>query len=128
MRQLFLVMLLTFVSTSAMAVWTMVGDNVNADLYVDFSTIKRTGNTVKSWSMNDYKKIQDGEKDKYLSEVAQNEYDCKEETAKLLALIIHSENMAQGRVVYSNLNVHVEAAPIPPNSSGRILWKRVCGK
>ena len=128
MRQLFLVMLLTFVSTSAMAEWTMVGDNVNTNLYIDFSSIKKTGNKVKAWSMDDYKKIQDADKDKYLSDVAQNEYDCKEETTRLLALIIYSENMAKGHVVYSNLNVHGEAAPIPPNSSGRILWKRACGK
>ena len=54
MKNLFLI--LTLVSTSAMAEWTLVGANdLGITTYVDLDTIHKAGNTFKMWSLYDYK-------------------------------------------------------------------------
>ncbi len=128
--KILIAVLLAVFSTSVLAEWTEVGSNVNATIYPDLSTIRKSGNKVKMWSLNDFKVVQIDKNDgmRYLSLAAQNEYDCKEETRRLLALIFYSKNMGQGDVVYTSGAMHEEPDPIAPRSMENTLFKVACGK
>jgi hypothetical protein len=65
-----LVLLLLMVSTNVMAEWTEVSssnDVAGLTVYVDTGTIKRKGNKVKMWSLDDFKTVRESEGYRYLS-------------------------------------------------------------
>lgn len=127
MHKIVLMMLLTAVSSSAMAEWKAVGSNESTTIYIDLSTIKKVGNMALMWHLTDYKTPQKDMGDKYLSEKNQNEYDCKEEKLRRRAFSEHSENMGKGRIVYSD-SYTSRWKPVPPDSGIEILWKFACNK
>lgn len=129
MKRLTLLLLL-LVSTSVFAKWTEVGGNAAAGqtAYVDVGTIKIKGHKVKMWSLYDYKTVKESEDKKYLSSMAREEYDCEEETTRLLDLYLYSENMRQGEIVSSYTSAKDEATSITPESMGETVFKRACGK
>ncbi len=129
MKKLLLTLILTLISTSAMAEWTMVDESSVKDMvvYVDYATIRTKGNLVKMWALYDYKTMQESAGDKYLSEKSQYEYDCLEEQIRTPFNEWFSENMGKGEVVYTHNNI-LEWAPVPPGSIGETLWKVACGK
>ena len=120
--------LLALFSTSVMAEWTAVGSADTDTIYADLSTIRKSGDRVKMWHLHDYgipvKKVGMSS----LSQVVQQEYDCKEETAKLLAFIWYSRNMGHGEVVYTSGAMHEEPRPVSPGSVLEALFKLACGK
>ena len=125
-----LVLLLLMVSTSVFAEWTEVGQSADdTTVYADFGTIKRKGNKVKMWKLYDFKTVKKlGENDRYLSEMRRGEYDCEEETVRMLDLHGYSGNMKTGHNVYSSNNIKDEATSILPESIGETLFKIACGK
>ena len=126
-----LILLLLMVSTSVFAEWTEVGQSAANGMtaYADFGTIKRKGNKVKMWHLTDFKTVKKlGENDRYLSEMRRGEYDCEEETTRMLDLFWYSVNMRQGEIVYSVTNIKDEATSILPESIGETLFKIACGK
>ena len=130
MSKLLIAALLAVFSTSVLAEWTMVGGNDTYISYADLSTIRKSGDKVKMWNLFDYKVVQIDKDDgtRYLSQAFQQAYDCKEETAKLLAHTWYSKNMGAGEVVYSSGVVHREPDPISPGSIDNTLFKVACGK
>ena len=130
MHKAILMMLLAIMSSSAMAEWVNVGmsDDGTLTFYTDPSTIRKSGNKVKMWSLLDYKttqKIDDGKT--FMSTRQQNEYDCKEERTRSLYIIAHSGNMARGTVV-GRSDDSDKWRPVSPGSGGEDLWKFACGK
>jgi hypothetical protein len=121
-----LVLLLLIVSTSVFAEWANVDDNDEMTTYVDFGTIKKKGNKVKIWSLIDFKTVQTYEKIKFLSQLTRNEYDCEEETRRMLDLFWYSVNMRQGEIVFSSKNIKDEAESIVPGSIDETLFKIAC--
>ncbi len=128
--KLLIAALLAVFSTSVMAEWTAVGSADTDTIYADLSTIRKSGDRVKMWHLLDYKvvKIDKYDGTRYLSQAIQQEYDCKEETAKLLAFIWYSKNMGAGEAVYSSGVVHREPDPISPGSVYSMLFNIACGK
>lgn len=123
MKILIAVLLAAF-STSVMAEWTEVDDGT----YVDLSTIRKSGDKVKMWDLLDYKVVQTVGNIRYLSHSEQDEYYCKEETRRVLALIAYSKNMGAGEVVHASGAMHEEPRPIPPGSMIEGIFKVACGK
>ena len=125
-----LVLLLLIVSTSVFAEWTEVGGNNAAGQtsYIDLGTIKRKGHKVKVWSLNDYKTVQESEGSRYLSSMSRYEYDCEEETIRLLDFLWYSGNMKQGEIVVSSSNIKMEARSVTPGSIDETFFKIACGK
>ena len=123
-----LVLLLLMVSTSVFAEWTEVGRNKKQTAYVDFGTIKKKGNKVKMWSLDDFNTIQKLENYRYMSSLGNYEYDCEEETVRMLDLHWYSGNMGQGEIVYSEKNIKGETVSIVPRSIDEGLFKIACGK
>lgn len=129
MNKLIFLMLLGVMSiTSAAAEWVEVGRNDTFATFVDPSTIRKKGDIVKLWSLQDLKTAEVVVNDKpYLSAVGQEEYDCKEEQERTLALRFYAENMGRGKVVFTGDNPG-NWSPITPQTIGEMLWEFACGK
>ena len=128
MKKLTLLLLL-MISTNVLAEWTTVGGNTDLISYIDFGTIKRKDNKVKMWSLIDLKTVHEfsgGER--YLSGMMRSEYDCEEETMRMLDVYYYSENMREGEVVVSNTNITNEATSVRPESIEEIFFKIACDK
>jgi hypothetical protein len=130
MRKIIITLLLLVASSGAMAEWTMVAGDAHGsyDAYVDFSTISKTGTTVKMWRLLNYKNTQVSGKVSYLSNAIQNEYDCKEGQSRVLAIVEFSGKMSSGNVV---LGVDVSGLSArslaKSNSVGKSLLDIACG-
>ena len=112
------------VSNSAMADWTQISDNDNDTLYIDMSTIDKTGNTVK---MSDVLNLKKNTGDNYLSLKSLQEYDCKESKTRVISFSTYSAAMAKGNLVKSNGRVH-DWLPVKAGGLNEIMWKAACGK
>lgn len=136
-----LVLLLLMVSTNVFAEWTRVGDTEGFIEYVDFGTIKRKGNKVKMWSMLDYKTVHKisgvssllpslsrSGVSSFLSSLDRDEYDCEEETIRMLDTYLYSGNMKTGEIVYSSSNIKIEAQSIIPGSVDVTFKEIACAK
>jgi hypothetical protein len=129
MHRTILVMMLAAMSNSAMAEWVVITDRKADSLtvYADPTTILKTGNKVKMWSLWDFIQTQvSTNDDKYQSIMAQEEYDCKEDQRRTLFLIYRAENMGEGTTVVSYNRPHSDWEPAPPKSMTNSLLKFAC--
>ena len=105
-----LMTLLLLVSTNVLAVdWVKAGgvtEDGSFTNYVDPQSIRRNGNKVKLWSLNDFKsgKVLSNNKT-YLSTVARQEFDCFEDTVRIIDAYFYSGKMGKGDIVLSNPNI-----------------------
>jgi len=127
------VLLLLMVSTNVMAEWTNIGDSDSgeATVYVDIGAIKKKGHKVKMLKLLDYKAVQKLGNDTYLSQITHSEYDCEEETSRMLDVFMYSENMRQGKIVNSLSNIKndgISISSIIPGTIQEALFKIACSK
>lgn len=131
MRRAILMVMLAVVSNSATAKWVEVAGNDRYTSYADPATIRKVGNKVKMWDLNDFKTRQAWKPGEgtgpYMSSKSLFEYDCKEEQMRMLSLSRHAENMSGGEVVASTDDPSNWSA-VSPGSVGESLWKFACGK
>jgi hypothetical protein len=128
MRKAILMMLLSVVSSSALAGWVEVFRDEAVTVYADSATIRTAGNRATMWVLYDYKSVQSSNSSKpYRSSRKQSEYDCKEQKSRILSLTAHSGNMAAVDTVFS-LSKPEEWEPVPPRSLAESMWKIACGK
>jgi hypothetical protein len=120
-------MLLAVVSSSALAEWVEIGHNEDFVGYIDPSTIHRAGNMVKMWCLIDHKIVISKTGKTYISVMAQHEYDCRKDRARMLFSSLHSENMGKGKIVGSNYSPDAWGS-VPPLSIVETLWKFACGR
>ena len=129
MHKVILMMLLVIVSSSVMAEWISVVTPVDDKLttYADPSTISKSGNRVKMWSMVDFKEAEELKGGVYIKSVKrQIEYDCKDKKKRLLSGELFSGNMGSGEIIStSEKGVWIPASL----GTGNIkLWNIACGK
>ena len=131
MKKIILLILLT-VSTNIFAEWTRVNNTTDGNMivYIDYETFKKKGNKVKIWIMMDFKTVQIIAEDntRYLSLLTRNEYDCEEETVRMLDLYNYSGNMKGGVPVYSQSNMKEEPSSIVPGTIDELNFKIACDK
>lgn len=90
MKKLLMGLMLLMTATAAIAEWTAVNEDDQFVDYLDRATIRRNGNFVKMWILNDYKKVDVSGGKSNLSHRSQQEYDCKEERMRTLAITTFS--------------------------------------
>jgi hypothetical protein len=134
MNKLLFSLMLIFVSGNAAAEWTLVGGRGNdstakdySNDYLDLNTIRKTGNIVKVWGVEDFNSMQNLNGSNYLSDKALFEYDCKEESFRTLSFTLYSGHLGTDKVVSLN-NFIGDWTPIVPESIAEAKWKVVCGK
>jgi hypothetical protein len=121
-----LTIILLIMSVNAWAEWTLSGGSDEFTQYIDIATIRRNGNFVKMWNMQDFKTVRkSASNDSYLSSKVQMEYDCKEERTRMLAFTWFTGQMGNGKVVYSDSDPG-KWQPIYPGSIGETLWDVAC--
>lgn len=121
-------MLLSVVSSSAMAEWVEVYMFEGMTTYVDPSTIRKADSRVKMWGMYDLETADELSVGRYMSSKIQVEYDCTEEQSRILAYSYHSGKMGIGKVVLSSDTPQQKWTPVFPGSTGQAMWEIACGK
>ncbi len=125
--QIFILILLTVASGSAMAEWVPVGGNDRFTLYSDPTTISKSGNMVKMLRLTDFKTVQGNIGEHYMSTKRQDEYDCVRERRRIIFVAAHSKKMGEGYVVIRVINNLDDWKPISPGSQGEAMWEFACG-
>ena len=96
------VLLMTAVSSSAMAEWVRVHTNDKVTLYADPTTIRKKLYIVKIWSLFDYKAnnvLSDG--NQYLSSMRETEFNCRDNLQRMIGYSIYSGKMGKGKLLDS---------------------------
>ena len=122
--------MLLLVSNNVLAEWMLIGTSAGDDLthYVDLQSIRIDGNKVKIWYLDDFKTVKKTQNHKYLSLVGRNEFDCSDETSRLLDFYWYSKNMGAGKNVYSLSNIKDEPTAVIPRTVREVIFKIACGK
>lgn len=130
MKKPLLALLLTMISNSAVAEWTVVDFywESNRVLLVDYDTIRKKGNLAKMWLMLDLLKKEDLNGKEFLSVIIQKEYDCEEEQERALYGSFHSKSSGAGQNVFTRDSPTSNWTPIVPGTANELLWKIACGK
>jgi len=129
MRKSLVVALLLVASSSESAEWVKVGSSAIFTAYADIAAIRRQGELVKMWHVYDFKTSQRTDAGKaFMSIMAQEEYDCKEERWRTLHESYHSGNMRSGETIDTVSSGLGRWEPIPPDSVGKALWILACSK
>ena len=126
------VLALMCLTTNAWSAWTFVTDtgteNRDFSVYVDLTTIKRNGDTVKIWYLHDFKNpraLRTGKS--YRSSVLQEEYDCKTERLRTTASTDYSDDMGLGIAVLSDDDTGAWSV-VRPRTIGHTKLKLACGQ
>ncbi len=135
MTKIILMMLLSVVTTNAMAekngrflgMWEKVGEANGATLYVNPDTIERDGDTVKVWSLLDYRTSQSFDRSSYLSAKLQDDFNCQEGKVRILNGRYYPMNWGYGPSINKE-GIVSEWSPIVPNSKEVLLFNYTCGK
>jgi hypothetical protein len=126
MKRLLLIILLFLSSSPAYAEWVEVEGGDKFTAYVDTETIRRKGNLVKIWVLDDFKTVRTASGKSYLSIKSLDEYDCAEAQIRNLALYAYSGQMGTGEIVEPLSDDPSKWTPIIPGSVGQTKWKLVC--
>lgn len=119
--------LLTIISTSAMAEWTLIAEYDDFDFFINKASIHKNGNIAKMWSFYDFKSPQKANRVTYLSKLMVEKYDCVEGKLNGLSTTIYAKNKQKGEIVrFDHNNKSWEL--ISPGSLGEKKWKTACGK
>lgn len=137
MNRLLLFFSAVIFSSSAIAEWTQIGDDVAKTVGVDTGRGVKTfvraditgkhGTRVTMWTIRDYESPVTVENKKHFSSMSLEEYDCKDMRYKTLTFYWYSKHQAKGDVVYSE-NSEGDIQPIIPDSIAHAAWKIACGK
>ena len=116
--------ILLIISIPAYADWIKLASSTDGDMYVESNSIRKNGNSVLFWSLQDYKQKNElGD----LSMKLRQEINCKEETIKMISIVSYSKNMGLGNVNLSG-NASREITHIPPGTLNEEIYKFVCNK
>lgn len=124
----------TTVSSGTATGWEVVGSSIDAGYaeivtnYADPSTILRTSDRVKMWTLVDYKTARgNGSEPLYLSAKNQREFDCKTRQMRFLLASYYGGNMGRG-VVVATQSEPSDWWQAAPNNIGEVLLKFACNR
>jgi hypothetical protein len=127
MRNIILLLMLAAVSSNAMAEWIRVDGDATSTLYYDTSRIIKNDSMVKMWSLINYKTPQALVHGAYMSEMMQDEFNCKDELVRNLYHSYHSDAMGKGDKLLPTFFPE-KWSPVEPNSLNESILKLACSK
>lgn len=124
-----ILMLLAFVSSSAMAEWREVGkDAAHATtVYADPTSIRRDGSTAALLHLYDFRTPQTAARKQYSSLKQQREFDCKRKISRSIQTYAFSGNMGNGAIV-ANEPGDADWRPVVPETPIAYLMFIACTK
>lgn len=126
-KKIVFILLSVLISSSALAEWTWVGGGGDgSDIYMDLESVRRDGEKVKLWTMQNFKPSSGKIKPKYLSNKSYWEFDCKQELARIPGITIYSGKKGSGSIVESDYNVNKAWLPVPPGTIGQMIFDAGC--
>ena len=96
MHRLLLVLILFSISAEVAAEWTMIQTNDDGNMYIDFDSIKKSGDLISVLSLSDYYLAQQKQG---LSSQWEELVDCKRKKFKALSINYDAENMSKGEIL-----------------------------
>ena len=96
MHRLLLVFILFSISAEVAAEWTMIQTNDDGNMYIDFDSIKKSGDLISVLSLSDYYLAQQKQG---LSSQWEELVDCKRKKFKALSINYYAENMGKGEIL-----------------------------
>ena len=114
-------------STSAAAEWVSIGDQGQAEVFVDRTTITRSGSTAKIWSISELKTPGSANGVAYVSLKRQDEFDCQGGRTRGVQISAHPKPMGEGAAIVSEKGSGAWT-PVNPDSPSETLMKIACGK
>ena len=114
----------------AEAKWEMLGTsaaNGGMDLYLDRSTIRRSGSVAQMWDLWDFESAHAFEGKPFLSVRNQYEYDCARMRRRMLLTRGFAQHMGQGAMIAAGDDT-LAWEPIDANSVFVSHWKTACAK
>ena len=104
-------------------------EDESRSVFIDPTTMSKTGNVVKMWHLINYRHVKTGDKNRsFLSVKTQTEYDCKHERLRLLYYSEHSEKMATGNTSYRWAKPFIWQKVPTVGSMMEGLWSHACGR
>ena len=128
MRNIIATLSLAALTGNAVAGWIVASDTDGHTRYVDVNTIRRSANTVKMWTLLDYKQPElDSNGKSYLSSVRISEYDCAERRTRVLQASRYQGKMRGGDMV-SSTNHTFSWDYVEPGTVGETILEIACKK
>ena len=107
--------------------WVAVGEYVDSTVYADPNSIRKKGDMVKIWDLQDYKRVIVSDRLQVLSLREQLEFDCKKERVRMLFRSVFHHPMADGNELKSEGDGTGGAwSPVSPTSIEGGLLKFAC--
>lgn len=126
MKRINLALMFILVVLPAFAGWVKISEGVAVTVYVDPTTVRKSGGSTKAWYLYDYKENNgDQATGAYFSTKNQSEFNCIEATRRDLYSLFLAENMGAGKVV-GTVSEPTKQRPIVPGSVIEPVFKYVC--
>ena len=124
MKRILTIFLLLF-SINGYCEWIKVIESDSSVTFIEPSTIKRTGKTIRSWELFNFNSPQPLGNKRFSSIKGYTETDCSEEKRRDLSSIYYSGSMGDGEVVFK-YDSPGEWKYFPPDSVASSMIKLVC--
>lgn len=122
-----MVALAAVTSGPAVAEWVSIGDQGQAEVFVDKTTIKRNGDLATVWSLNELKSPGSAGGAAYVSLKRQDEFDCKGLRTRGVQIAAYPQPKGEGKAVVSEKGSGKWTA-VAPDSPSETLLKIACAK
>jgi hypothetical protein len=106
--------------------WTLVHQD-DADHYIDFSLMSRSGYKARAWYLQNYTEVQTIKNLQYRSIKNRSEFDCKSRKMRILAYALYPEPMGHGHAIF-NKGEALDWQIVKPKTLNDLYLKQVCNK
>lgn len=113
-------------SCHAATKWEQVSDDAATTVFVDKTSLKKTGKTVKMWVMANFKDpAVNGEGASTKSFKMRKEFDCSKNTHRVLNMVGYAETQGEGAIT-GQINQTSDYLPVAPDSKDDALAQIAC--
>ena len=122
----FLILFSLLIPGYAFADWSLIHQD-DADHYIDFSLMSRSGYKARAWYLQNYAEVQTVKNLQYRSIKNRSEFDCKARKMRILAYALYPEPMGQGHAIF-NKGEALDWQTIKPKTLNDLYLKQACNK
>jgi hypothetical protein len=108
--------------------WVKVVDSKTSRVFVDTSSINRTGDIVTAWYKRDFNQPMVSEKNRppYKSSKVLNYYNCSDREIATAQWITYANKDGLGKAISNQKVISLEYGDVPPGETGEAVFDFVC--